>query len=159
MDDYYREYFWPAVRARNFVKAMGGKPTKYTNNIEFLAKIASIEPSKMCALDPIKFANQYFPNKNNKHYIREQLVKMMGRGTCWDIEMTAERFEERNKLLEERKKTLDVVATPVAVPVAAPVAAPVAVPMPTTREDYAVLFDALCFKHKKMAYQLLMKNM
>jgi len=141
IDKYWQEYNWPAARARNFVKAMGGKPTKYAENIEFLAKIASIEPKMMCMLNPVKFANQYFPNKYN---IREQLIKIMGRGIYYAIAWDPYERYTTCKVAEP------AVAEPPPVAELAPVAEPVV--------DYATLFNALSFEDKKKAYLLLIAN-
>jgi hypothetical protein len=50
--------FWPAVRARRFVKVLGGKPTKYVENMAFLAKRAGVHPAQMRMVNPITFAER-----------------------------------------------------------------------------------------------------
>jgi hypothetical protein len=60
MSTYYPslDEFWPAVRARNFVKALGGVPTKYVENMEFLAARAGVHPTQMLLVNPITFAER-----------------------------------------------------------------------------------------------------
>ncbi len=50
--------FWPAVRARNFVKALGGNPTKYVENMAFLAARAGVHVKQMWLVNPITFAER-----------------------------------------------------------------------------------------------------
>lgn len=50
--------FWPAVRARHFVKALGGKPTKYVENMAFLAARAGVHVKQMYLVNPIIFAER-----------------------------------------------------------------------------------------------------
>ena len=48
--------FWNATRAKNFVIAMGGKPTKWAENLAFLAAKAEITVEQLRLLDPISYA-------------------------------------------------------------------------------------------------------
>ena len=50
--------FWPAVRARRFVQALGGKPTKYVENMAFLAERAGVHPAQMEKVNPVTFAER-----------------------------------------------------------------------------------------------------
>jgi hypothetical protein len=47
--------YWNATRVQNFVKALGGKPTKWAENIAFLAAAASIEIETFLEMDPIAY--------------------------------------------------------------------------------------------------------
>jgi hypothetical protein len=53
--------YWPAVRARNFVKALGEVPTTYTKNLEFLAARACVPVNHMPFVNPITFAERVIP--------------------------------------------------------------------------------------------------
>ena len=50
--------FWPAVRARRFVQALRGKPTKYVENMAFLAARAGVHPAQMHLVNPVTFAER-----------------------------------------------------------------------------------------------------
>jgi len=50
--------FWPAVRARRFVQALGGKATKYVENMAFLAERAGVHPAQMDKINPLTFAER-----------------------------------------------------------------------------------------------------
>jgi hypothetical protein len=52
--------FWPAVRARNFVRALGGKPTKYVENMAILARRAGVHPEQMYLVNPLTFAERHW---------------------------------------------------------------------------------------------------
>ena len=53
--------YWPAVRARAFVKALGEVPTTYTENLEFLAWCARVPVNHMPFVNPITFAERVIP--------------------------------------------------------------------------------------------------
>jgi len=50
--------FWPAIRATNFVKALGGKPTNYEENMAFLAERAGVDVRQMDMVNPLTFADR-----------------------------------------------------------------------------------------------------
>ncbi len=50
--------FWPAIRAKNFVKALGGKPGNYLKNMEFLAACAGVHVKQMDMVNPLTFADR-----------------------------------------------------------------------------------------------------
>ena len=50
--------FWPAVRAKNFVKALGGKPTNYEANMKILAARAGVHWKQMDMVNPLTFADR-----------------------------------------------------------------------------------------------------
>jgi len=52
--------FWPAVRARNFVKELGLTPGNYTKNMETLSARAGVHPKQMCHINPLTFAERNF---------------------------------------------------------------------------------------------------
>ena len=60
MTTYYPtiDEFWPAARAKNFVKALGGKPTKYVENMAFLAARAGVHSAQMNMVNPLTFADR-----------------------------------------------------------------------------------------------------
>ena len=45
--------FWPAVRARNFVKLLGQKPGNYVHNMAILAAKAGVAPEQMWRINPL----------------------------------------------------------------------------------------------------------
>jgi hypothetical protein len=53
--------FWPAVRARNFVKELGQTPTTYAENMKILAERAGVHVGQMCHVNPVTFAERNFP--------------------------------------------------------------------------------------------------
>ena len=48
--------FWNPTRAKNFVVAMGGKPTKWQENLAFLAAKGKMTVEQLRLLDPISYA-------------------------------------------------------------------------------------------------------
>jgi hypothetical protein len=50
--------FWPAVRARNFVKLLGFKPSKYEENMVILAARAGVHVKQMQYVNPLTFAER-----------------------------------------------------------------------------------------------------
>lgn len=50
--------FWPAVRARSFVKALGEKPGNYAHNMEILAKRAGVHAKQMHMVNPLTFGER-----------------------------------------------------------------------------------------------------
>ena len=48
-------HYWNATRVQNFVRALGGRPTKWSDNIAFLAATASIDTETFLQMDPIAY--------------------------------------------------------------------------------------------------------
>jgi hypothetical protein len=53
--------FWNPTRAKNFVVAMGGKPTTWRENLAFLAAKGGITVEQFRLLDPISYAYLVMP--------------------------------------------------------------------------------------------------
>jgi hypothetical protein len=51
--------YWPARRARNFVKAgWGGSFPKYAKNMQWLSMLAGVPVEQMCYVNPVTFAER-----------------------------------------------------------------------------------------------------
>jgi len=50
--------FWPAIRVRNFVKALGFPATNYAENMAFLAARAGVHVKQMNMVNPLTFAER-----------------------------------------------------------------------------------------------------
>ena len=70
--------FWPAVRAKNFVKELGEKPGNYAKNMETLAAIARVHPKQMNRVNPVTFAERHF---RKSFYPTANLTKILGGDT------------------------------------------------------------------------------
>ncbi len=73
--------FWPAIRARNFVKQLRQKPGNYAHNMEILAVKAGVHPKQMWYVNPVTFAEREF----NTYCARDStaLIKLLGKDTYY----------------------------------------------------------------------------
>lgn len=80
MTTYYPtlDQFWPAVRARNFVKELGENPGNYAKNMETLATIAGVHVKQMCYVNPVTFAERHF---RKSWFPTANLEKILGNDT------------------------------------------------------------------------------
>ena len=65
MDKYMMERFWPAQRARNFVKKLKlhtGRPLTREGNLELLANKIRVSPDVMKTMGPIEFCEKLRAN-------------------------------------------------------------------------------------------------
>jgi len=74
--------YWPAVRARAFVKAIGKVPTTYAKNMEILAAYAGVSVGQMSWVNPITFAERLctaaFSTQAN-------LIKVLGKSAYFSM--------------------------------------------------------------------------
>jgi len=73
--------FWPAVRARNFVKELGLKPGNYTKNMETLSVRAGVHPKQMSRVNPLTFAEREIGCDH------VSLVGILGKNTYAQLDM------------------------------------------------------------------------
>jgi len=65
---------WNPSRARNFVKAIGKKPTRFLENIAVLANVANMQPDQFIKeMNPIVFIEKYYKGQINPYYILDRL--------------------------------------------------------------------------------------
>ena len=65
LDKIYMEHFWPAQRARNFVKKLKlhtGHPLTREKNLELLAKKIRVSPDVIKTMGPIEFCEKLRSN-------------------------------------------------------------------------------------------------
>jgi len=74
--------YWPAVRARAFVKALGEVPTTYPKNMEILAAHAGVPVKHMPWLNPIAFAERLC---SAEFSTQANLTKVMGKRAYFDM--------------------------------------------------------------------------
>jgi hypothetical protein len=75
--------FWPAIRARNFVKALGLTATNYAENMALLAKKAGVHPTQMSMVNPLTFAERNGINIVSLLGSREGFILDMERDQAW----------------------------------------------------------------------------
>ena len=89
MDKYIMERFWPAQRARNFVKKLKlhtGRPLTREENFKLLAKKINVIPDDIKTMSPIQFCRQIL-------YIKEQRERGAVIGDRqWEIDHDADNY-------------------------------------------------------------------
>ena len=79
--------FWPAVRARNFVKLLGQKPGNYAKNLAILAAKACVAPDQMWRVNPLTFAEREIGRDGRwETFHKDRLVRILGKGTYAHLE-------------------------------------------------------------------------
>jgi hypothetical protein len=78
------EQFWPAVRARNFVKELRKQPGNYAKNMETLATIAGVHPKQMSLVNPVTFAERHFGHSSD-YFVAANLKKILGNETYCEL--------------------------------------------------------------------------
>ena len=88
MVTYGRYFYWPPVRARNFVKELGFTPTVYKENMAILASMIGMPLHKMDRhCNPVSFGSTFLFRDGDSIYNRrlydEDFVRLLGPSTYW----------------------------------------------------------------------------
>ena len=76
--------FWgEAARVRNFVKELGGKCTKWEDNVQFLAEKAKMPVEKFLETDPISYGSKVWGS-----FAKQKLMKLLGPSIYYGIEQS-----------------------------------------------------------------------
>ena len=88
MAAYGRYFYWPPVRARNFVKELGLKPTTYINNMKILANMIGMpvyDMDRRC--NPVYFGEQFIFRHGNSIFNRrlydDDFNRLLGPSAYW----------------------------------------------------------------------------
>ena len=90
---------WNPTRARNFVKEFGGKPTKFHENLAFLAN--KYRPGMDVKLfrysvNPLKFLRTFWPGHGSAHAVKwyNDTCKLIGSSVFHDLSSKESYFTE-----------------------------------------------------------------
>ena len=90
---------WNPSRAKNFVKALGGKHTRFDENKEFLAKKAGITVSELVNItDPLTYANMVWGPIRGKAIAKKLLGYHHYQLVSWCYETYEDRKSEWNEM-------------------------------------------------------------
>ena len=93
--DTYLERFWPAMRARNFVKHLSlhsGRPLTREQNLALLAIYAKISLAEIKVMSPISFSYKV-------GLYRQQVIRLMGRQNAAEAERELHYIQYRAKMM------------------------------------------------------------
>ena len=131
MTNYYPtlDQFWPAVRARNFVKELSLEPGNYAKNMETLATIAGVHPKQMSLVNPVTFAERHF--RQSIYQPTANLEKILGRDTYYALSSERNSTWGSASWAYHKKEPIPPYVEPAPKPAPVAVPAPAPVPEPT----------------------------
>ena len=99
-------HLWNAARVRNFVKELNGKPTKWEENIDFLAKKVNITVDNFLQMDPVTYGVKLWGLSTRFYDPNSKIKKIMGYLNYREMWLIYMRTEERKKKHKERMAAL-----------------------------------------------------